>query len=143
MKRTLLLLAIIAVFCFVPVVKVSYPVVVDISTVEEYTTTEPYTVQQEVRTPSITYSQQAEWVDDGSWNYAKNYVAFTVEEYMDVFQSVTPGRWVIRQYPTTSYTSDTVTMVRYREITKTRTVLQPTIMYEWKRVPLIQGFSWK
>ena len=143
MKRIIPLLAIIALFCFVPVVKVSYPVVIDTPAIEEYTVTEPYTTWVEVTVPYIAQTEHAEWVDDGSWDYAKNYLAFTTEEYMEVSDAVTPGKWVINQYSTIKHKVEMREVVRYREVTRSRIVTKPTIMYKWKRVPLIRGFIWK
>jgi len=142
MKHTILLLVIIA-LCFVPMVKVTYPVVENIPVTEEYTITEPYTTYEEVRVPYTTYTERAVWIDDGSWDYAKNYAAFTVDEYMDVFHSVTPGKWVVEQYPVIKYTTETVSVIRYREVTKTRTVMKPSVMYKWKHVSLVQGCVWR
>lgn len=142
-KGIAILLTVIAIFCFVPMVKVTYPTVANKLVVEEYTATEPYTILEETTVPYITYTERAEWVDDGSWDYAANYVAFTAEEYMAVSDAVTPGRWVINQSPTTKYRTEMKEVVKYREVTKTRMVVRPTIMYEWKRVSLSQGFFWR
>lgn len=143
MKRIIALLVVIAFTCFVPMVKVTYPVMIDMPVVEEYTVTEPYTVWEEATIPYIIHREYAEWIDDGSWDYAKDYLAFTTEEYMDVFRSVTPGRWTIIQYPTTTHRTEMREVIRYRDVTRTRMVTKPTIMYKQKRVPLIQGFTWK
>ena len=69
------------------------PVVEPAPVVVEYTIPEPPAVGEVQYLPHI---QEVVWVDDGSWDYAKNYVPFTVEEAMDVFHSVRPGRWVVR-----------------------------------------------
>jgi len=137
------LLLVIITLCFVPVVKVTYPVVESIPVAEEYTITEPYTTYEEITIPHITHTNRAVWVDDGSWDYARNYVAFTTDEYMEVFHSVTPGKWVVERYPVIRYTTESVEVIKYREVTKTRTVMKPSVMYKWKHVSLVQGCVWR
>ena len=117
------ILAAIAILCFIPIVNVP--------TVEEYNTLEPYTVSASTSVPDTFFEERAEWVDDGSWDRAKNYVPFTVEEAMDVFHSVTPGKWVLRQSEVTRYRTETRKVVRYRLVARTRIVMQ--------RVPIIIG----
>lgn len=111
-----ILLAIAAILCFIPVV--------DAPIVEKYTALEPYTVLESISTPFTFYTEEAEWVDDGSWDRAKNSIPFTVGEAMDVFHSVTPGKWVVRQSEVTKYRTKTKEVVKYRLVTKTRTIMQ-------------------
>ncbi len=127
--------------CFVPIVEVPYQTIENRSVTETYETVEPYTTQVEVQVPYTTDATTARWVDDGSWERAANYIAFTPDEYMKVFRSVTPGKWVMTRQPVTRFKTETRTVTESRVVIKTRTVSRPTLVTRQKRVPLIQAIS--
>jgi len=128
----------ILVACLIPIVPTTYEIVRWEQVEEQYTITEPYTITEEIKQPYTGSAEVAEWVDDGSWDRAKNYVAFTVDEYMEVFRSVTPGKWVIKQYPVTEYRTVKQSVVRYHEVTKTRLVSQPITVQQTRLVSIME-----
>jgi len=138
MKRLTLILILLILACVVPIVNVEYTTIENRQVEETYTIIEPYTIQVEVLVPYTTYATSAQWVDDGSWDYAKNYIAFTTDEYMTVFRSVTPGRYVMIQYPVTRFRTETQTITKFREVVKTRTVSVPTTITVTKHIPIIR-----
>jgi hypothetical protein len=107
---------VIVVFCFVPVVPVSYEVITEKQVTEEYTTVEPYIVQEAVDEPyAVQLPSQPYWQGDigGHW--------------------VTPPPRLA-----TGYRTITKDVTKYREVTKTRLVSRPVVETQTKRVSLLR-----
>ena len=101
----------IVVFCFLPLIPVSYEVVVERHVSEEYTTLEPYTVQEEVREPYTAVVDQVVW-ESGKPRLEQIFV--------------TKWRTVIKD------------VTKYREVTKTRLVYRPVVETRTKRVSILR-----
>lgn len=97
MKYLVAVLAVIAIFGFIPYSPPPVTETVPVPVIEYIYMEAPVVEVTEVTERRyIQYPVQEYVWDDGGWEYAKNYVPFTVEEAMDVFHSVRPGRWVAR-----------------------------------------------
>ncbi len=100
---------VLIVFFFVPVMDMEYLVVVEKQVSEEYTTLEPYTVQERVTEQYGSYYNIAE--DKKSW-------APTL--------------------PTPLLRTVTKDVTKYREVTKTRLVTRPVAETRTKRVSILR-----
>ncbi len=105
----------IVVFCFLPLIPMSYEVIVSKQGSEEYTTIEPYTVQEEVKEPYQSYYDHVIWPVRGESMYPK-----------------------IEQRPITKYRTVTKDVTKYREVTKTRLVYRPVVETQTKQVSILR-----
>ena len=99
----------IVVFCFVPVMDLPYEVVVQKQVSEEYTTVEPYTVQEEVEEMGRTLVP----------NVGRTWLEPTYK-WIPVPRTVTKE------------------VTKYREVTKTRLVYRPVVETRTKRVSILR-----
>ena len=110
--KILIIVALVVVFSFVPTVNMSYETVAQKQVSEEYTTVEPYTVQEEVKEPYEVPYDVVTWGDTGYPKVERR----TVTNYRTVIKDVT----------------------KYREVTKTRLVYHPVVETRTKRVSLLR-----
>jgi len=110
--RYIVLGIVIIVFCFVPMINMPYEVVVQKQVSEEYTTLEPYTVQEEVREPYLA----------------------TVPLVGDMYKLGDPSN----QKTIMKWKTVTKEVTEYREVTKTRLVTRPVVETRTKRVSLLR-----
>ena len=99
----------IVVFCFVPILNMSYDVVVQKQVEEEYTTVEPYTVLEEVEEMGRTLVPRV----NPSWTES-------------TYTWIPVPRTVTKE------------VTKYREVTKTRMVERPFIETRTKRVSILR-----
>ena len=99
----------VVVFCFVPLIPMSYEVVVDKQVSEEYTTVEPYIVLEEVEEMGRALVETT-----------KPYPGGTTYTWMPVPRTVTKE------------------VTTYREVTKTRLVTRPVVETLTKRVSILR-----
>lgn len=99
----------IVIFCFVPILNMSYDVVVQKQVEEEYTTVEPYTVQEEVEEMGRTLVP----------NVGRTWIEPTYK-WIPVPRTVTKE------------------VTKYREVTKTRLVTRPVAETRTKRVSILR-----
>lgn len=116
--KLFIIIALVLVFCFVPLVNMPYGVIVEKEVPEVYTTIEPYTVQKEVKEPYTTYIYQ--------WEDAR-YPGSTLDS---------KGRWLT--IPITKYKTVIKNVTEYREVTKTRLVYSLVVETRTKRVSILR-----
>ncbi|MFH1924944.1 MAG: hypothetical protein ABIK32_00420 [Chloroflexota bacterium] len=97
----------IVIFCFVPMINMSYEVVVQKQVEEEYVTVEPYTVQEEVREPYTIYTidKTSPYPDSGVTKWR------TVTKDLNKYREVTKTRLVTR--PVVETRTKRVSILRY------------------------------
>ncbi len=117
--KLLIIISAVAVFCFVPMINMPYEVVAQKQVSEEYTTVEPYTVQEQVREPYQTWDPFRK--DLGRYG-----------------GYVTEFRTVEKSIPVTQYRTVTKDVTKYREVTKTRLVTRPVVETRTKRVSVLR-----
>lgn len=107
--KLLIIISVVLVFCFVPTVNMRYEVIVQKQVSEEYTTVEPYTVQEEVEEMGRTLvpNPGATWKDPSHM-------------WIPVPRTVTKE------------------VTKYREVTKTRLVYRPVVETRTKRVSILR-----
>jgi len=137
MPRITFILLIILIM-WLPVIPTTYEVVEWEQVEEQYMVMESYTTTEEVNQPYTRMAEVAEWKDDGSWDMYKNSIYFTVEESIQAFQAVTPGRWEIKHYPVVKYRTVSKPVTRYKEVTKTRLVDEPKTIQQRRLVSILQ-----
>ena len=124
--KLLIIISLVIVFCFVPMINMPYEVVVQKQVEEEYTTVEPYTVQEEVKEPY----------------QLDTYLRF--EEPYETWEGGIGGGWVTKfrtvtkTVPVTRYRTVTKEVTKYREVTKTRLVTRPVVETRTKRVSILR-----
>ena len=102
----------VVVFCFVPMVNMPYEVIAQKQIEEEYTTVEPYTVQEEVEEPyTAIVPLHGDSYILGDYSNRK-----TIIKWRTVTKDVT----------------------KYREVTKTRLVTRPVVETRTKRVSILR-----
>jgi hypothetical protein len=110
--KILIIVALVAVFSFVPMINMSYETVVQKQVSEEYTTVEPYVVQEEVTEPYFVDYDHVIWGESG----------YPTVEHRTA----------------TLYRRVTKDITHYREVTKTRLVYRPIVETRTKRVSLLR-----
>ena len=110
--KLLILISAVVVFCFVPMADMSYEVIVQKQITEEYTTIEPYIVQEKVQEPYL--------VD----------VPIIGDAY------ILGDRTNVRT--TMKWRTVTVNLTKYRDVTKTRLVTRPVVETQTKRVSILR-----
>ena len=105
--KLLIIISAIVVFGFVPMINMPYEVVVQKQFSEEYTTLEPYTVQEEVREPYTIYSidKTSPYPDSGVTKWR------TVTKEVTKYREVTKTRLVTR--PVVETRTKRVSILRY------------------------------
>ncbi len=112
----------LCVLFFVPFITVSNEVVVEKQVSEEYTTIEPYIVQEEIKEPYGSVGENVYW-KEGSVDKFGNYVQ---------------GHFVTEQRYATRVRTVTKDVTKYREVTKTRLVYRPVIETQTRRVSILR-----
>lgn len=123
---------VIVIFCFVPVMDMRYEVVVQKQVSEEYTTVEPYTVQEQVREPYQSYSFFSVQEPYQTWSWDTHSTDNPYGGY------VTKFRYVEKSIPVTKYRTITKDVTKYREVTKIRLVTRPVVETRTKRVSILR-----
>lgn len=103
-----IIIALVLVFCFVPLVNMPYEVIVEKEVTETYTAIEPYTVREEVKVPY----EVCMWQRD----YKGRQICIPITEYKTSYKDVT----------------------KYREVTKTRLVSRPVVETWTRRVSILR-----
>ncbi len=129
--KLFIIISVVIVFGFVPMVSMSYEVVVQRQVSEEYTTVEPYTVQEEVKEPYQSYSSYSVQEPYKTWDSSRKELG-TYGGY------VTEFRTVVKSIPVTQYRTVTKDVTKYREVTKTRLVTRPVVETRTKRVSVLR-----
>lgn len=112
--KLLIIVPAVLAFCFLPLINMPYEVVVQKQGSEEYTTLEPYTVQEQVQEPYTTQGPPVlVWPIEGL-PYTKS--GMPEIHYRTAYRDVT----------------------KYREVTKTRLVTRPFVETRTKRVSLLR-----
>jgi len=137
MPRITFILLIILIMCL-PIIPTTYEVVEWEQVEEQFTIMESYTTTEDVNQPYTRMAEVAEWKDDGSWDNYKNSIYFTVEESIQAFQAVTPGRWEIKYYPVVKRRTVSKPVTKYREVTKTRLVNEPKTIQQRRLISVLQ-----
>ena len=106
MKKILLVLALLV--AFTPWVSATYTVT------ENRPAIIPYTVQEQIQVPTLTYESRPVVVDDGGLARFKAGVYLTGEEYMAAYRSVKPERWGSVNQPSLESRTETRSVTRYR-----------------------------
>jgi len=120
-------IAIFSVFSFVPLINMSYEAVVQKQVSEEYTTVEPYIVQEEIKEPYQSSYDKVIWeyyTEPAIWG-----TSFGEQKIL---------RPRIEQIPITKYRTVPKEVTKYRELTKTRMVYRPVVETRTKRVSLLR-----
>lgn len=125
--KLLIMVSVVLVFCFVPMINMSYEVIVERQVSEEYTTVEPYVVQEEGREPYQSYYDHVVWEE-----YTEPAIPGTSFGELNIL------RPRIQQRPITKYRTVTKEVTKYREVTKTRLVYRPVIETRTKRVSILR-----
>ena len=107
--KLLILISLVLVFGFVPMINMPYEVIVQKQVSEEYTTVEPYTVQEEVEEMGRTLVPRA----NPSWTES-------------TYTWIPVPRTVTKE------------VTKYREVTKTRMVERPFVETRTKRVSILR-----
>lgn len=129
--KLLIIISAVVVFSFVPMIKMPYEVVVQKRVSEEYTTVEPYTVQEQVREPYQSYSSSLVEEPYQTWDSSR-------KELGTYGGWVTKFRTVQKSIPVTRYRTVTKDVTEYREVTKTRLVTRPVVETRTKRVSILR-----
>ena len=125
--KLLIIISVVVVFCFVPMVNMTYEVIVQKQVSEEYTTIEPYIVQEEVREPYTAI------VDDVIWEeHTEPAIPGTSFGELNILRSRTEQRRV------TKYRTVIKDVTKYREVTKTRMVRRPVVETRTKKVSMLR-----
>jgi len=115
--KLLIIISVFLVFCFMPIINMPYDVVVEKQVKEEYTTVEPYIVQEEVKEPYEELTPgRVYWQREGLSGH---------------FVTESP-RWE------TKYRTVIKDVTKYREVTKTRLVTRPVVETRTKRVSILR-----
>lgn len=129
--KLLIIISAIVLFCFAPMINMSYEVVVQKQVEEEYTTIEPYTVLEEVREPYQSYIGKLVEEPYETWDSSRR-------ELGTYGGWVTKFRTVQKSMPVTRYRTVTKEVTKYREVTKTRLVTRPVVETRTKRVSILR-----
>ena len=107
----------------------SYDIIVQKQVSEQYTTLEPYTVQEKVREPyqSESYVTVEEPYED-PWFFPTR----------EKTTADTLWRTVYKSIPVTRYRIVSKDVTKYREVTKTRLVTRPVVETQKKRVSILR-----
>ena len=127
----------VVVFCFVPMINMPYEVIVQKQVEEEYTTVEPYTVQQEAREPYTEYVYSTVLEPYMEWEYPRNERGL-IDFSTGFGKSVEKYREALKQTPVTRWRTVTKEVTKYREVTKTQLVTRPVVETRTKRVSILR-----